>query len=196
MRTPWGYDVDAAVDPIVDVSDFNRITGGAFAANPRVEAALMAASQAVRNACGWHVSPSLECTAHPVGGGAVLRLPAGYISDITSITENDAEISATGYQWRSDGLVRRIYPHKWTDVWNGIEVVYTAGYEADAVPDLVEAVVAIASGVLSVSAGVISESADGVSVSYSANASSIAAALTAQQQAALAPYKVVNSHAS
>lgn len=196
MRTPWGYDVDAAVDPIVDVSDFNRITGGAFVANPRVEAALMAASQAVRNACGWHVSPSLECTAHPVGGGAVLRLSAGYVSSIESITVDGETISSDDYQWRSDGLVRLTNGRKWTDDWGAIEVAYTAGYSADAVPDLVEAVVAIASGVLSVSAGVISESADGVSVSYSANASSIAAALTSQQQAALAPYKVVNSHAS
>ena len=125
-----------------------------------------------------------------------MRLPAGYVSGIDSISVDGDTISAGEYQWRSDGLVKRTQGRKWPDDWGAIEVAYTAGYAADAVPDLVEAVVAIASGVLSVSAGVISESADGVSVSYSANASSIAAALTAQQQAALAPYKVVNSHAS
>ena len=196
MRTSWGYEVENAIGPIISADDFNVITGGAFSANPRVAPALMAASQAVRNACGWHVTPSLECTAHPNGGAPVLRLPAGYVSGITSITEDGETVSADEYRLRSDGLVKRAYPHKWMDAWNAIEVVYTAGYDSDAVPDLVEAVVSIAAGVLSVSAGVISESADGVSISYSANASSIAAALTAQQQAALAPYKVVNSHAS
>ena len=71
-----------------------------------------------------------------------------------------------------------------------------AGFDADAVPDLKEAVRSIAEGVLSVAAGVNSESADGVSISYSANASSIAAALTEQQRSALAPYRLVVSHAA
>lgn len=196
MRTSWGYDVDAALRPIIEANTFNSITGDAFSANPRVLSALMAASQAIRNACGWHITPLVQCTAHPNGGASVMRLPAGYVSSIESIKVDGEEVSPDEYQWRSDGLVRRTQGCKWSDDWNAIEVVYKAGYNADAVPDLVEAVVAIASGVLSVSAGVISESADGVSISYSANASSIAAALTAQQQAALAPYKVVNSHAS
>lgn len=196
MMTAWGYEVNAVMRPIIEANTFHAITGDAFSANPRVRSALMAASQAVRNACGWHITPSLHCTAHPDGGAAVMRLPAGYVSGIDSISVDGETISAGEYQWRSDGLVKRTQGRKWPDDWGAIEVAYTAGYAADAVPDLVEAVVAIASGVLSVSAGVISESADGVSVSYSANASSIAAALTAQQQAALAPYKVVNSHAS
>lgn len=195
MRTVWGYDVDGAIAPIIDDSDFNDLTHGAFADNPRVEAALAAASQAVRNYCGWHITPSLECTAHPVGGGFIAKLPAGYVSEITSISENGAELNSDAYEWRSDGLLKR-KGQRWACNWDGIEAEYTAGYDADAVPDLVEAVCSIASGVLSVSAGVVSESADGVAVSYSASASSIAAALTSQQKCALESYKVVSSHAA
>lgn len=122
------------------------------------------------------------------------KLPLGYVSSITSVEENGTELTSDDYEWRRDGLLKRAYPYKWSDKWDGIEVVCTAGYEADAVPDLTEAVCAIAAGVLSVSAGVISESADGVSISYSQSASSIAAGLTAQQKSALEAYKVVSSH--
>ena len=194
MRTAWGYDVSEALEPIIYADDFNDMTNGAYSDNPRVEAALNAASQAIRNYCGWHISPSLSCTAKPAGGAVVMKLPAGYVSEIESVTENG--VTVTDYEWREDGLIKRNYPNAWTPAWGGIEVEYTAGYEADAVPDLVEAVCAITSGVLSVSAGVTSESADGVSVSYSSSASSIAAGLTSQMKCALEPYKVVSSHAA
>ena len=110
------------------------------------------------------------------------------------ITEDGTELSSGDYEWRRDGLLKRSFPRKWSGKWDSIEAEYMAGYEADAVPDLVEAVVSITVGVLSVSAGVISESADGVSISYSQSASSIAAGLTAAQKSALEAYKVVSAH--
>ena len=196
MRTAWGYEVSEGIDPIVTLAEFNAITGGAYVGNPRAESAINAAAQAVRNYCGWHICPSVECTAYPIGEGKLLKLPAGYVSAITSVTEDGVELTTGQYEWRRDGLMRRMCFMNWSNSWSGIEVEYTAGFEPDAVPDLVEAVCSIASGVLAVAPGVTSESADGVSISYSANASSIAASLTAQQKSALAPYKVVNSHAA
>lgn len=197
MRTAWGYDVTGGeVSPILSVNDFNAMTGNIYVNNPRVESALKAASQAIRNYCGWHISPSLSCTAEPEGGGQVLRLPATYVSAISGIIEDGTELESTAYQWRKDGLIKRAFSQWWSDKWGGISVSYTAGYTVNAVPDLAEAVCAITAGVLAVSAGVISESADGVSISYSQSASSIAAGLTSQQKSALNPYKVVNSHAA
>lgn len=193
MRTPWGYDVDN-LGPIITEVEFHERTGNAYISNPRTGAALYAASQAIRNYCGWHVCPSMRCTAYPEGGAAVTKLPAGYVSEIVKITENGVELSAGGYEWRRDGLLKRVRPHRWSDTWDGIEVIYEAGYEAEAVPDLSEAVCAITAGVLAVSAGVTSESADGVSISYAQSASSIAAGLTGQQKSALGAYKVVSSH--
>lgn len=196
MRTAWGYDVNGTIDPIITVSKFNTLTGGTFSSNPRVEAAINAASQAIRNYCGWHICPSMTCTAYPVGGTIVARLPATYVSAINSITEDGSELTTDDFQWRRDGLMKRSPCHIWSDKWDAIEVEYVAGFSDDAVPDLVEAVVSIASGVLSVSAGVISESADGVSISYATSASSIASSLTSAQKSALEPYKVVASHAA
>lgn len=196
MRTPWGYDVDDQIEPIITRRCFDHFTGGAYASNPRVDSAIAAASQAIRNYCGWHITPALDCTASPSGGSAVMRLPASYVSAITQITEDGVEVDSAGYRWRADGLVKRTAPHIWSPEWGALEVKYTAGYSEDAVPDLVEAVCSVAAGVISVSPGVVSESADGVAVSYSVNASSIAAALTSAQKNALEPYKVVGSHAA
>lgn len=195
MRTAWGYEVSGNLEPIISVETFNARTDNKYSSSQRVEAALKAASQAVRNCCGWHVSPSLDCKAHPVGGSVIARLPAAYISDIKSVKEEGETLADSEYEWREDGLLKRS-EKRWTDKWNGIEVEYKAGYDANAVPDLAEAVCAIAAGVLSVASGVTSESADGVTISYSASASSIAAALTSQQRSALEPYKVVSSHAA
>lgn len=193
MRTPWNYDVDS-LGPIIDEGEFDERTGNAYANNPRAGAALSAASQAIRNFCGWHICPSLTCTAYLTGGGNVVKLPAGYVSEVTSITEDGATLSNADFEWRRDGLVKRAGGHKWSGRWDGIEAVYKAGYEPDAAPDLSEAVCAIAAGVLNVAAGVTSESADGVSISYAQSASSIAAGLTYQQKEALGAYKVVSSH--
>lgn len=195
MRTAWGYEV-SDLTPLLSVADFNSMTGSAYAGNPRVEAALKAASQAVRNYCGWHICPSLQCTAYPAGGGKLIRLPAGYVSAIASVTEDGETLHEGQYEWRRDGLLRRACFRNWPSGFDSIAVTYTAGFDIAAVPDLAEAVRAIAEGVISVSAGVTSETADGVSISYSANASSIAAALTYQQKAALEIYKVVSSHAA
>lgn len=196
MRTPWGYDVSDTIDPIISLTEFHQITGNAYVTNPRVSVALTAASQAIRNYCGWHICPSLSCVAYPVGGGSVARLPAGYVSGISRVTEGDIELGAESYQWRKDGLIRKNAPDKWSDTWDSIVVEYAAGYEPGAVPDLVEAVCSITMGVLSVTAGVMSESADGVSISYNNSASSVAASLTTARKSALDPYKVVSSHAA
>ena len=193
MRTPWGYDVDD-LEPVISDLEFHNRTGDAFLNNPRVESALYAASQAIRNYCGWHVSPSAACTAYPDGGGKVIKLPAGYVLSIDSVTEDGEELTEGQYEWRRDGLLRRTCFRRWSNRWGGIKVEYKAGYDLEMVPDLAEAACAIAVGVVSVAPGITSESADGVSISYSQSASSVAAGLTYQQKAALAAYKVVNSY--
>lgn len=195
MRTAWGYEVEN-IPPLLRPEKFNSMTGNAYAGNTRTESALLAASQAVRNYCGWHICPSLECEAYLTGGSKLIKLPAGYVSEISSVSEDGEPLHGNQYEWRRDGLMRRTQFKIWTNKWDAIKVEYEAGYDIEAVPDLAEAVRAITEGVLAVSAGVTSESADGVSISYSSSASSIAAALTSSQKAALAAYKVVSSHAA
>lgn len=196
MRTPWGYEINSDIEPLLSADDFNEMTGGAYADNARVDVALSAASQAIRNYCGWHVCPAMSCTAYPAGGGKIARIPAAYVSEITAVKEFGDELTIGQYEWRRDGLLKRAQFRNWPREWDAITVDYVAGYDIEAVPDIAEAVRAITEGVLSVSAGVVSESADGVSISYSANAASVAAGLTSSQKDALAQYKVVSSHAA
>lgn len=196
MRTPWGYEIKESMDPLLSEERFHTITNNAFAGNQRVGQALLAASQVIRNYCGWHICPSMDCEAEPMGDGNVRRLPAGYVSEIEDVYEKGEITPSLEYEWRENGLIRKNGCGRWATGWKAVKVVYKAGYEIEAVPDLAEAVAAITAGVLSVTAGVTSESADGVSISYSASASSIAAALTSQQKSALEPYKVVSSHAA
>lgn len=197
MLTAWGYEVDgSSIPPLLSVEDFISMTGGKYASDYRVEPAVLAASQAIRNACGWHISPSLECTAHLTADGKLCKLQANAVTAVESVSDDGTALDSGDYEWRRDGLIRRTDSREWSSGWDAIEVSYTAGYDVSVVPDLAEAVRAIAEGVISVAAGVNSESADGVSISYSANASSIAAALTEQQRAALAPYKLVSAHAA
>ena len=199
MLTAWGYEIDATqLPPLLTVEAFDDMTGGKYAGDLRAVSALNAASQAVRNACGWHVAPNLECTAVPLlVQPRLVALPANAVTAVESVTENGVELTDGEYEWRRDGLVRRACFKCWPTNWDAVTIAYIAGYDAEAVPDLAEAVRAIAEGVIAIggTAGVRSESADGVTVAYSADASSIAAALTEQQRAALAPYRLVMSHA-
>lgn len=206
MITAWGYEIDGgSIPPLLSVEAFDQLTGGRYAGDLRAASALSAASQAVRNACGWHVAPNLRCsyTAQRIGddGGRPARLfalPALLVTAVESLTESGAELSPGEYEWARDGLVRRCCWKCWPTAWNAVEATYMAGFDEGAVPDLAEAVRAIAEGVIAIggAAGVRSESADGVTIAYSMDASSVAAALTEQQRAALAPYRLVISHAA
>ena len=187
MFTPWGYDIDDSLPPLVPVGesvDLEKL------------AVLNAVSQAIRNACGWHIAPSLDCTATLTANGKMLQLPAGYVSEISSLKEDGITLGSGEFEWRHDGLLRRCCFKNFVPKWDGIVVEYTAGYELDAVPDLAHVVEEITNSILTLPKGVISESADGVSISYSMQAQSVANAMTEQFRAQLAPYKLVSSHAA
>ena len=195
MRTAWGYDM-TEIKPLLSAEEFGEMTGGKYSQNPRTESALLAASQAIRNYCGWHICPEADCTAFLLGGSKIIALPATYVSEISSVTENGVELKPGQYEWRFDGLMRRCEFTNWSAAWSGVKVKYKAGFDIKAVPDLAEAVRSITEGVIAVSVGINSESADGVSISYRESASSVAAALTANHRYALEIYKVVTAHAS
>lgn len=187
MMTAWGYEVEDELAPLLDAETFEVMTGGKYVGDSRVEYALAAASQAVRNACGWHISPSMSCTANVTASGRMVKLPANYVSDVASVGDLES------FEWSRKGVIVADCLPRGLD---GVAVAYTAGYDAEAVPDLTMTIAGIVEGVMAVAPGVASESADGVSISYSATASSVANSLTSQQMAALAPYKLVSSHAA
>lgn len=193
MFTAWGYEVED-LPPICDIDTYNQMTGDTHAGDPGLENALAAASIAIRNVCGWHVAPSLECTARLTADGRLVKLPARLVTAISSVKENDELLTAGQFEARHDGLLRRCGFQNWAHGWDAIEVVYDAGFSLEAVPDLVNIVSHVVDVALSVPSGVTGETAGNVSITYSAN-EGIAARAVYNIRWALEPYRVVDSRA-
>ena len=191
MHTPWGYQVDE-LPPIISLDRFNALTANAHRGDMRVEVTIEAASAAIRNECGWHITPSLHCTAALSCAGKVAKLPAGLVTEINSVTENGKELDAGQFEARQDGLLRRACFREWTRKWGGVVVDYQAGYET--LHDLEAAAVHLVEAALATPTGVASESAGGVSISYATQAATIAQAMVGGMSSALAPYRLVSAH--
>lgn len=193
MYTPWGYQVET-LEPILSEEEFDDLTGSQWSGDERVALALDAASMAIRNECGWHIMPSLDCEVALSCQGKVAKLPANLVTAIEAVIEDGVELTAGQFEARQDGLMRRAQFRNWSHKWGGVVVRYTAGY--DDLPDLKSAVVTIVEATLSLPKGVASETAGGVSISYSSQANTIATSMVGGMRSALAPYKLVSAHAT
>jgi hypothetical protein len=91
LMTKWGYsvDVEGALPSLLSLDDFDAMGGAEFSATESAKKATLAAvSAAVRDFCGWHVAPKLECTVDiPADGDAVLPFMA---VDGSTYAESDA----------------------------------------------------------------------------------------------------------
>ena len=196
MQTPWGYSIDADEMPgLIDATEYDAATGGRFTGDDRVQAAIAAASAAIRNYCGWHVAPSLTCTYVTDGERGDLWLPCAALTSVESVTFDGTEQTVKGYNRL--GRVRTDRPQPCG--LGNVSATYTAGYDLAAVPDLLGIVVQRVTATIALGAyGVASESAGGVAISYGAAAMADkgGAFLPADVRAALAPYRLVKAHAA
>lgn len=187
IDTPWGYKVEE-LPPIMAVEEFRTLYPEMSSTDNAIESVLGAVSSAVRDACGWHVAPSLECYFIGDGEGDLLVLPAMGVTDVESLTIKEAPAS---FEWRASGLVRLtrgVFP----DSWRSVECVYTAGYSSAAVAQVVGQ---IAANALVASPGVSDERAGGVSITYNKTGDGITGgvSLLPRDHAALAPYKLARA---
>lgn len=193
MLTPWGYEVDEMPD-LITPEQFRNATGGRFDGDARVVPAITAASAAIRNWCGWHVAPALACSVTVDGEPGDVWLPTNALVSVESATVDGAEVEVTAHTRR--GRVR--LAHKTCGLGN-VTIGYVAGFDAEALPDLVSIVAQRVVDAISLTTyGVASESAGGVSVTYSASAIARAASaeLPDDVKAALSTYRLVRSHAA
>ena len=193
MLTPWGYEVEQMPD-LISVADFNEATNNRYAGDSRVATAISAASAAIRSYCGWHVAPVPACSIELDGEAGDIWLPAGALESVTSAKVDGEQVEVTGYNRR--GRVR--IANKTSGLGN-VSIDYVAGYDVSACPDLV-AIVAnrVMANVAMTTYGVAQETAGGVSISYSGNALSDmgGAYLPDSVRSALAPFRLVRSHAA
>lgn len=208
--SPWGYIFDAEALPnfISDI-EFNNFTNGKFAKDTQVEKTIPSATEAIRNYCGWHISPSLTCGMFYnvmdlrdafVGSDLLIQLPATYVTEVQKVIVN-AVWNADKNDWDGDELTEydigmgtgllRIYDVGYLDRKSKIFIKYIAGYP-ETPATIKELTADRVTHAVSNPYGVSSESAGGVSVSYSAiwASSTSASSLADDSREILETYKV------
>ena len=188
VQTPWSYTVDS-LSSLISVEQFKALCPGLSSTDAEIQAALDTASSAIRDYCGWHVSPSLECTFTGEGEGRLLVLPAMGVTAVSSLEIEETAI--TDYEWTAAGMVRlknAVFP----DVWRSVECVYTAGFSSGAIGQVVAQ---IASNALVAAPGVSSERAGNVSITWNQTGSGISGGVSIlpRDYALLAPYKLAQA---
>lgn len=167
-RTPWGYKV-AELAPLMSASEFATATGGAMASSTeRIEWALAAVSQVVRDFCGWHVAPATKCAADLTAAGRVVYLPTMGVESIDAVTVDGTEIDPAACEWLESGLLRVPCASR---KWRGVHVEWTAGY--DTTGALAAAVSQLASNALAAAPGVREEHAGQVGITYNQTANGV-----------------------
>lgn len=188
VQTPWGYTV-AHLPSIIDVEEFDKLTGNALSSSDeRKEAILDAVSAAVRDWCGWHVSPSLECVYTGEGAGRLLKLPALGVTKVDRLAVLGEDVE--DYEWRDDGLIRLSPCHRFPGKWRSVVCEYTAGF---GVMGIGQIVAQIASNALVAAPGVSEEHAGNVGITYNRTGDGITGgvSLLDRDKAALSPYRLV-----
>lgn len=212
--TPWGYIADTQTLPdLITTTDFSNFTNGKFGTtDTRISSTIPSASASIRNYCGWHISPSLDCgmlyNVHDlrdafVGSDLLIQLPATFVTEIKKVVLN-AKWNADAEDWdgeiiedsdrfdfgMGDGLLK-VYDVGPMDRRAKIFVKYTAGYDNTAIPLVKEIACNSVTRALTSSYGVTSETAGGVSISYSSTWSGRGSgALTDDTRETLGAYKV------
>lgn len=187
MDTDWGYSVEE-LTPIISVEQFRALCPGLSSTDEQLAAVIQAVSATIRDYCGWHVAPTLECTFVGEGEGNMLFLPAMGVKSVDTLQIGGAEVD--GYEWKSTGVVR--YKDGFPDTFRSVECTYTAGFSGDSIAQVVAQIVENA---VIAAPGVVSERVGDVSVSYNQTSTGVAGGITLLQRdhELLAPYRLARA---
>lgn len=188
FETDWGYSVDS-LSPIITVEEYKALVPGLSSTDEQLSLALNAISAAIRNHCGWHVAPLLECEYMGNGEGRMLVLPSMGVASVDSL-EVLGE-SMDDFEWVPSGIVR-LKRGSFPDEWRSVKCAYSAGFSTDAVAQVV---MQIASNALTASPGVVSERVGDVSVTYNQTGVGVTGgiSLLPRDIELLAPYKLARA---
>lgn len=192
--TPWSYSVECdgdALPPIVSVEGFRLLAPGLSSTDSQVEMALDAVSAAVRDWCGWHVAPVLDCEWVGDGDGSIAYLPSMGVRSVSALAADGSPYDVSSYEWRESGLVR-LKHGAFPLGWRSVACSYRAGMES---PALGQIVAQIASNALCAAPGVAEEHAGSVGVTYNRTGDGITGgvSLLSRDKEALAPYRLARA---
>jgi len=202
LLTAWGYSIaDAtALADLLTIQDFNTITANKYTGDSRIEPNIKAASQAVRNYCGWHIYPSSTCKLSTSfydkritrnGNMILIQLPATFVTSVTAVRIGG--VACNNFVIETNGILRIFGISEYFEPYTTLEVEYTAGLSDALVANLQELVAHRVTHALASSAGIQSETAGGVSITYSAVWTNTArsTALPSDNKEVLAPYRLM-----
>lgn len=174
--TSWGYtltDDEATLSDIITATEFNTFTASRYSGDTRIAPGIAAASLALRNHCGWHLTGSYACNITWTvenrgiirrGNDLIIQLPARFVSAISSVSIGGT--ATTDYSFQTNGLLK-VYDVSLLGRRTEVEVDYTAGItDASAIKELVAQMVTFS---IAKSYGVTSEAAGGVSITYNSS---------------------------
>ena len=188
MLTNWGYEV-ANLPPIISLQSFYALNPGLSSSTDRILSVLEAVSASVRDWCGWHVAPSLNCHFVGNGEGQLLMLPCMGVSAVDSVTINGTD--AVAFEWTAAGMVR-LTSGRFPCGWRNVEVDFTAGFTADSIGAVVAQ---IAANMLVASPGVAEEHIGSAGITYNRTGNGITGgvSLLERDRELLAPYKLARA---
>lgn len=169
--TPWNYDVDGGLPPVITPQEFDVITGGVMSSSSdQIAAVLNAVSATIRAYCDWHVAPNVRCTWCGDADGKLVQLPAMNVTSVHTVKVDGQTLDPAEYAWRKSGLIRlaRAPQDDWGQL---VEVEFDAGVSTGYIASIASQ---LATNALVAPAGVLSERAGDVSIQYNSTASGVA----------------------
>lgn len=113
-------------------ADVEGFTRGLLAQDDSLTEQLLAAAiAAVRDYCGWHITPPKEGDVVTLdgSGASVLALPTLHLTALTEVTEDGAALDVSTIEWSQKGLLRKPGRRCWTDRYRGVSAKITHGYD-------------------------------------------------------------------
>lgn len=196
VQTPWGYAAlveGGKLPPVITPEQLSDATGGRFGPETvGVATVLDGVSAAIRDACGWHVTPQLTVEESTQGPGRVVALRTILAASVERVIERGRELSAGEYEFARNGLLRRSCWRSWPPEWGSVTVRYLSGIPGEMAAALAMVAAQVASNALAAPAGVRSEQAGNVTINYNQTASGVSGGirLLDSDLAMLAPYAI------
>lgn len=102
-----------------------------------------AATQAIRDYCGWHVAPAQQDTLILDGTGTdTILLPSRLVVDVVSVKVRGEELAQSAYEWSTIGALRRL-GGVWPSAYRSIEVILEHGFtDMSVLADVVQSIAA------------------------------------------------------
>lgn len=146
-----------------------------------------AATQAIRDYCGWHVAPVQEHKLTLDGTGTdTLLLPSRLVVDVTKVFVQGEELPESAYEWSIIGALRRL-GGSWPDSYRSVEVCIKHGFTDMSV--LADVVASISARVRMDRTGAVSSQRAGTQhVGFTSNAAG--GGLMASEKERLLPYRL------